>query len=125
MSLLMLKSSLKESMMLKQENFDVWAADILTQTIGHQIMIQWTAVSNDHIQGTIESTGEKIDPLYFEPLSFSAVSYYRQHSRESIWRMDLEIVMSLISNTLVCVFVGCQILYVKKHPAVSLFHVSS
>ncbi|KAJ6695899.1 FAMILY PROTEIN putative (DUF2921)-RELATED [Salix koriyanagi] len=83
------------------------------------INVQFPPVdSNDHIQGTIESTGEKNDPLYFEPLSFSAVSYYRQHSRESIWRMDLEIVMSLISNTLVCVFVGCQILYVKKHPAV-------
>ncbi|KAJ6695898.1 FAMILY PROTEIN putative (DUF2921)-RELATED [Salix koriyanagi] len=86
------------------------------------INVQFPPVdSNDHIQGTIESTGKKNDPLYFEPLSFSAVSYYRQHSRESIWRMDLEIVMSLISNTLVCVFVGCQILYVKKHPAVFPF----
>ncbi|KAJ6347849.1 hypothetical protein OIU76_004359 [Salix suchowensis] len=86
------------------------------------INVQFPPVdSNDHIQGTIESTGGKNDPLYFEPLSFSAVSYYRQHSRESIWRMDLEIIMSLISNTLVCVFVGCQILYVKKHPAVFPF----
>ncbi|KAJ6415615.1 hypothetical protein OIU84_004417 [Salix udensis] len=86
------------------------------------INVQFPPVdSNDHIQGTIESTGKKNDPLYFEPLSFSAVSYYRQHSRESIWRMDLEIIMSLISNTLVCVFVGCQILYLKKHPAVFPF----
>ncbi|KAF9685497.1 hypothetical protein SADUNF_Sadunf03G0060800 [Salix dunnii] len=86
------------------------------------INVQFPPVdSNDYIQGTIESTGEKNDPLHFEPLSFSAVSYYRQHSRESIWRMDLEIIMSLISNTLVCVFVGYQILYVKKHPAVFPF----
>ncbi|KAF9685495.1 hypothetical protein SADUNF_Sadunf03G0060500 [Salix dunnii] len=86
------------------------------------INVQFPPVdSNDYIQGTIESTGEKNDPLHFEPLSFYAVSYYRQHSKESIWRMDLEIIMSLISNTLVCVFVGYQILYVKKHPAVFPF----
>ncbi|KAG6780733.1 hypothetical protein POTOM_013602 [Populus tomentosa] len=82
------------------------------------INVQFPPVdSNDYIQGTIEYTGKKSDPLYFEPLSFSAVSY----SRESIRRMDLEIIMSLISNTLVCVFVGYQILYVKKHPAVFPF----
>ncbi|KAG6782452.1 hypothetical protein POTOM_011853 [Populus tomentosa] len=86
------------------------------------INVQFPPVdSNDYIQGTIEYTGEKTDPLYFEPLSFSAASFYRQHSRESIRRMDLEIIMSLISNTLVCVFVGYQILYVKKHPAVFPF----
>jgi hypothetical protein len=86
------------------------------------INVQFPPVdSNDYIQGTIENTGEKSDPLFSEPLSFSAVSFYRQHSRESIWRMDLEIIMSLISNTLVCVFVGYQILYVKKHPAVFPF----
>ncbi|KAH8513962.1 hypothetical protein H0E87_006994 [Populus deltoides] len=86
------------------------------------INVQFPPVdSNDYIQGTIENTGEKSDPLFSEPLSFSAVSFYGQHSRESIWRMDLEIIMSLISNTLVCVFVGYQVLYVKKHPAVFPF----
>ena len=86
------------------------------------INVQFPPVdSNDYIQGTIENTRKKSDPLYFEPLSFSAASFYSQHSRESIWRMDLEIIMSLISNTLVCVFVGYQISYVKKHPAVFPF----
>ncbi|KAF5197107.1 putative DUF2921 family protein [Thalictrum thalictroides] len=32
--------------------------------------------------------------------------------------MDLEIIMVLISSTLICVFVGLQIFYVKKHPDV-------
>ncbi|XP_065877323.1 uncharacterized protein [Euphorbia lathyris] len=76
--------------------------------------------SGDRIKGLIKSTREKSSPQYFESLSFSAVPYYSQ----GIWRMNCEIVMSLISITLVCVFVGCQILYVKKHrnviPFVSL-----
>ncbi|WCJ20697.1 hypothetical protein M5689_002914 [Euphorbia peplus] len=68
--------------------------------------------SGDQIKGSIKSTREKSSPQYFESILFSAVPYY-SHGR-SIWRMDFEIVMALISNTLICIFVGCQILYVKK-----------
>ncbi|WCJ20706.1 hypothetical protein M5689_002922 [Euphorbia peplus] len=68
--------------------------------------------SGDQIKGRIESTRERSSPQYFQSISFSAVPYYSH--RRSIWRMDFEIVMALISNTLVCVFVGCQILYVRK-----------
>ncbi|XP_021595162.1 uncharacterized protein LOC110602045 [Manihot esculenta] len=72
--------------------------------------------SNDYIQGTMKSTRKESDPHYLQPLSFSAVSFYGRHARESIWRMDLEIIMALVSNTLLCFFVGYQIFYVKKHP---------
>ncbi|XP_012074974.2 uncharacterized protein LOC105636321 [Jatropha curcas] len=75
-----------------------------------------TVDSNNYIQGHINSTREESDPLYLQPLSFSAVSYYNRHARESIWRMDFEIIMALISNTLLCFFVGYQIFYVKKNP---------
>ena len=74
------------------------------------------------IKGSMESTREKSDPLYFEHLDLSSSSFYR--ARQSIWRMDFEVIMVLISHTLSCVFVGLQIFYVKKHskvlPSVSL-----
>ncbi|KAJ4825801.1 LOW QUALITY PROTEIN: hypothetical protein Tsubulata_021810, partial [Turnera subulata] len=56
-----------------------------------------------------------------EPISFTEVAYYASQARESIWRMDLEIIMALISNPLVCLTVGYQILYVKKRPSVFPF----
>ncbi|KAJ4726303.1 DUF2921 family protein [Melia azedarach] len=73
------------------------------------------------IRGTIASSRNKSDPLYFEPLFVSATAYYTILERQSIWRMDLEIIMVLVSNTLACVFVVFQLLYVKKHPGVLPF----
>ncbi|XP_059664006.1 uncharacterized protein LOC132309739 [Cornus florida] len=75
----------------------------------------------DVIKGSIESTRKHSDPLFFEHLNFSATAYYTSEARRSIWRMDLEIIMALISNTLACVFVGLQIFYVKKRPNVLPF----
>ncbi|GMP52931.1 hypothetical protein CsSME_00018569 [Camellia sinensis var. sinensis] len=68
------------------------------------------------IKGTIKSTRKETDPLYFEQLEVSASTYYTEDARNSIWRMDLEIAMVLISNTLACVFVVLQIFYVRKNP---------
>ncbi|CAI9088655.1 OLC1v1023051C1 [Oldenlandia corymbosa var. corymbosa] len=73
------------------------------------------------IQGTIKSNRAKADSLYFEPLKISSRSYYGVQVKKSLWRMDLEIVMVLISNTLLCVFVALQIFYVRKHPEVLPF----
>lgn len=67
------------------------------------------------IRGRITSLRNKSDSLYFEPLCVSATSYYRILERRSIWRMDLELLMVLISKTLACIFVVFQLLYVKKH----------
>ncbi|XP_059663997.1 uncharacterized protein LOC132309730 [Cornus florida] len=68
------------------------------------------------IKGSIESTRKHSDPLFFEHLNLSSSAFYTVEAKRSIWRMDLEITMALISNTLACVFAGLQLFYVKKHP---------
>lgn len=73
------------------------------------------------IRGSITSLRNKSDPLCFEPLFVSSTSYYRIMEGRSIWRMDLELLMVLISKTLACIFVVFQFLYVKKHPDVLPF----
>ncbi|XP_050878374.1 uncharacterized protein LOC127082180 [Lathyrus oleraceus] len=73
------------------------------------------AKGGESVKGTIESTRQKTDSYYFEPFQLSSYSITRRQADASIWRMDLEIVMVMISNTLACVFVGLQLLHVKKH----------
>nr|POE92983.1 hypothetical protein CFP56_48129 [Quercus suber] len=75
--------------------------------------------NSDPIKGTIQSTREKIDNLYFEVLNLTANAYYRDQT--SIRRMDAEIIMVLISTTLSCVFVGLQLFHVKRHSHVLPF----
>ncbi|GMY39490.1 hypothetical protein FCV25MIE_34734 [Fagus crenata] len=70
----------------------------------------------DRIKGSIKSTRDLSDPLYFELIDLSAYAYYSDEA--SIWRMDAEIIMVLISTTLSCVFVGLQLFHVKRHPDV-------
>lgn len=72
-----------------------------------------------YIKGSINSTRERSDPLYFERLDLSSASFYDDGF--SIWRMDVEIIMVLISTTLSCVFVVLQIFHVKRHPDVLPF----
>ncbi|KAL8046543.1 hypothetical protein ABFX02_08G184600 [Erythranthe guttata] len=69
-------------------------------------------------KGTIESTRPKSDPLYFKELTFSSTSYFTEQAVETISRMDLEIAMVLISNTLSCVFVAVQIFHGRRNPEV-------
>ncbi|XP_076905566.1 uncharacterized protein LOC143561333 [Bidens hawaiensis] len=66
------------------------------------------------IKGDIESLREKTDVLYFEKIDISSVTFTESEAKESIWRMDIEIIMVLISDTLMCVFIGRQLLYLKK-----------
>ncbi|KAL3631417.1 hypothetical protein CASFOL_024401 [Castilleja foliolosa] len=75
------------------------------------------------IKGTIESTRNKTDPLRFEDMSLSSAAYNGEMAERSVWRMDLEITMVLISNTLLCIFVWLQILHVKRNPK-ALSHIS-
>ncbi|KAE8680138.1 Detected protein of unknown function [Hibiscus syriacus] len=70
------------------------------------------------IKGSIKSTRKKTNDLHFEPLEFSGRAYYCSWAAESIWRMDFEMVMSVISNTLAIVFVVLQIFHVRRHPGV-------
>ncbi|XP_039011152.1 uncharacterized protein LOC120140205 [Hibiscus syriacus] len=76
------------------------------------------------IKGSIESMCENTDPLYFEPMQFLGWAHYRHWISESIWRMNFEMIMSVISNTLSIIFVAFQIFHVRKHrgagPLVSL-----
>jgi len=74
-----------------------------------------------YIKGSIESMRKESDPLYFKRLDISAVSYYRQAARRNLWRMDMEVIMALISTTLACVFVGLQLYKVKREPNVLPF----
>ncbi|KAL8032600.1 hypothetical protein ABFS82_13G107000 [Erythranthe guttata] len=67
------------------------------------------------VKGTIESTRDKSDRLYFESFEILSRSIYSGQAKESIWRMDLEITMVLISSTLSCIFLGLQLLHVKRH----------
>ncbi|KAI9185667.1 hypothetical protein LWI28_009421 [Acer negundo] len=74
-----------------------------------------------YITGSISSARKKSDPLHFESVSVSSTAFYTGIERQSIWRMDMEILMVLISNTLACIFVVFQLLYVKRHPGVLPF----
>ncbi|PIN22739.1 hypothetical protein CDL12_04556 [Handroanthus impetiginosus] len=70
------------------------------------------------IKGTITSTRAKSDRLYFDDLSLLSAAFYPTEAKRSIWRMDLEITMVLISNTLLCIFIGIQLFHVKRNPEV-------
>ncbi|KAG8386318.1 hypothetical protein BUALT_Bualt03G0136500 [Buddleja alternifolia] len=70
------------------------------------------------IKGSIKSMREKVDPLYFEDLSLLSAAFYRSGAKKSISRMDLEIILVLISSTFVCIFVGLQLIHVKRNPEV-------
>ncbi|WVZ01040.1 hypothetical protein V8G54_027109 [Vigna mungo] len=74
-----------------------------------------------YIKGSIESRHKESDPLYFKRLDISAVPYYREAARRKIWRMDMEVIMALVSKTLTCVFVGLQLYKVKREPDVLPF----
>ncbi|XP_044509364.1 uncharacterized protein LOC123228135 [Mangifera indica] len=74
-----------------------------------------------YIEGTIKSTRVKSDPLYFEKFDVTSATYTTPAIKKSIKRMDLEIIIAVITNTLACVFMGLQLFHVKKHPEVLPF----
>ncbi|XP_074573810.1 uncharacterized protein LOC141830224 isoform X2 [Curcuma longa] len=80
--------------------------------------------AGDKITGTIRSTRDKMDPLFFEPFDITSSAIYTEQATQSIWRMDIEIIMVMISLTLSCIFVGLQLFHVKKNPE-ALFRTSA
>ncbi|KAL8468027.1 hypothetical protein ACS0TY_031323 [Phlomoides rotata] len=82
------------------------------------------ARDGDAVEGTIESTRDKFHLLYFEPFEIVSRTIYAGQAKESLWRIDLEITMVLVSNTLSCIFLGLQLLHVKRHanvlPSISI-----
>ncbi|RLM99682.1 hypothetical protein C2845_PM06G01830 [Panicum miliaceum] len=69
-----------------------------------------------HVKGTIRSLRKKTDPLFFETLDIASYGMYVEQVDESIWRMDLESTMALISMTLACIFIAVQLFHVNKVP---------
>ncbi|KAI3708410.1 hypothetical protein L2E82_37579 [Cichorium intybus] len=68
------------------------------------------------IRGSIQSLRERTDSLYFDRLTVVSLTYTETEAVETLWRMDLEIIMDLISGALSCLFIIRQLFYVKKNP---------
>ncbi|XVE50262.1 hypothetical protein DITRI_Ditri01bG0147900 [Diplodiscus trichospermus] len=99
----------------------------LSQPMDCKILVnaQFPALNSDRkgskIMGSIKSMRGKTDSLYFGPMDFTGRAYYGSWAMESIWRMDFEVIMAVISNTLAIVFVVLQIFHLRKNPSVSPF----
>ncbi|XP_074573303.1 uncharacterized protein LOC141829677 [Curcuma longa] len=77
------------------------------------------AEEDQRINGTIRSTRKESDPLYFKPITVLDYRHmYLATATESIWRMEMETAMVLISLTFSCVCILLQIVHAKKHPDV-------
>ncbi|KAF0921146.1 hypothetical protein E2562_039078 [Oryza meyeriana var. granulata] len=74
------------------------------------------AKGNGHGKGKISSTRDMADHLYFEAIHITLYGMYTEQIDESIWRMDLEIIMAVISATLSFVFTALQIRHAKANP---------
>ncbi|KAL1346206.1 hypothetical protein AAHE18_08G173700 [Arachis hypogaea] len=99
---------------------------INTYSLDCEIMVNFQfpplgTTNGRRIRGSIESTRKKSDPLYFKPLDLSASTNYVISLRRNAWRMDMEVIIALISTTLACVFVGLQLYHVKRNPDVLPF----
>ncbi|CAI9087465.1 OLC1v1021540C1 [Oldenlandia corymbosa var. corymbosa] len=70
------------------------------------------------VSGTIKGTRTASDPLYFELIQISSQSPYAGQSKQSLWNMDLEIMMALVSTSLACISITLQLFYVQKNPEV-------
>ncbi|KAL8264380.1 hypothetical protein R6Q59_022510 [Mikania micrantha] len=73
------------------------------------------------IKGNIKSLRKKSDVLYFEKLDIVSLTITEAEAIDTIWIMDLKIIMHLISNTLMCVFTGRQLFHLKKRPEITSF----
>ncbi|KAG6484031.1 hypothetical protein ZIOFF_060824 [Zingiber officinale] len=77
------------------------------------------SVNNDevHLDGTIRSTRIQSQPLYFDTIRISSSNNMggREIDR-SVWRMDVELIMVIITLTFSCICIALQIFHVKKQP---------
>ncbi|OMO80280.1 hypothetical protein CCACVL1_13065 [Corchorus capsularis] len=75
-----------------------------------------------YIKGSIESTREKSDPLYFNHLVVSSTDKeIDDQGRSLIRKTGVKFTMAVISNILICIFVGLQLHHLKKNPEVVSF----
>ncbi|XP_034212816.1 uncharacterized protein LOC117625359 [Prunus dulcis] len=92
-----------------------------TDSVDCEIVVNFQfppANSSGFIKGSIESTRKKSNPHYFEHLDLSSAASYVDEAKRSIWWIDVEISLALISTTLACIFVALQLFHVKRHPDV-------
>jgi Protein of unknown function (DUF2921) len=68
--------------------------------------------------GTIFSTRAKQDPMYFEPLEVTFNLMYTVISRGEYDRMDAEIIMVIISLTILCACSYVQLRHVRKYSTI-------
>lgn len=66
--------------------------------------------------GSIESLRKETDVFYFEHLDVVSLTYTATAAKKSLWRMDLEVIMVLISDTFSCVFIARLLFHVKTRP---------
>ncbi|TYG47509.1 hypothetical protein ES288_D11G344900v1 [Gossypium darwinii] len=71
-----------------------------------------------YITGSIESTRTSSDLLKFDRLEVYSTIYKTDQRKSSIWTTDHQSTKVLLSNTLMCIFVGLQLYYVQNNPNV-------
>ncbi|XP_074556016.1 uncharacterized protein LOC141811850 [Curcuma longa] len=71
-----------------------------------------------HLNGTITSTRKKSDTFYFDAITISSNQMERTGVVRTVWRMNVEIIMVLVSLTFSCICIAMQIFHVKKQPRV-------
>ncbi|KAK1286129.1 hypothetical protein QJS10_CPB20g01784 [Acorus calamus] len=98
---------------------------VVTETLDCEIRIDARLPSSSanspvmQTNGTIRSTRKETDLLYFKPLSFTLYGgLYKEQVVSTMWRIDFEIIMVLVSLCLSCILIALQLLYVKRHPDV-------
>lgn len=70
----------------------------------------------EHLTGSIKSLRKNSDPLFFKPLVITSFGIYKEQVAETVWLMDIEILMVLVSLSCLCIFIGLQLFHVKKNP---------
>ncbi|WOG98646.1 hypothetical protein DCAR_0417990 [Daucus carota subsp. sativus] len=68
------------------------------------------------ISGSMHSTRNQSDPLFFEHLNMTTSFSISSESPRSIWRIDLETSIVLIPDTVACIFVLFQLYHVRRYP---------
>ncbi|KAJ1704397.1 hypothetical protein LUZ63_004176 [Rhynchospora breviuscula] len=87
---------------------------------GYFIQLQFPPIDSKNVKGkgTIKSTRAKSDPLYFEQLEVTFSLMYRSYSIQEYDRMDAEMIMVIISLTLLCACTYLQLRHSRRHSTI-------
>ncbi|KOM24753.1 hypothetical protein LR48_Vigan2495s000100 [Vigna angularis] len=93
-----------------------------TNSLDCEVMVKFqfppldTNKNGDYIKGSIVSTRENSDPLYFKQLDLTSAAFYTAEASRTLKKVDMEVIMILVCTTLACVFLGLQLCHVKRNP---------